>query len=165
MCTSTFYLQDVTDGMPSLWKLPVDVVSKSFSECLLLRRKLRILHSVFLDWVSTHLHEDVDHETLWRALLNEVRRIAGDGGVGSPFSVIHDVSKKKKLNLRENCQKYAPKLFSNVYTWHVSDDLIFYRQWANSHDRSQNGPKRVTNDYLVRALTFITHVITNNIVM
>ena len=32
-------------------------------------------------------------------------------------------------------------------------------------DRSQNGPKLVTNDYLVWSLTFITHVNTNSIAM
>ena len=40
-----------------------------------------------------------------------------------------------------------------------------YGQWTNLHDRSQNGPKRVANDYLVWSLTFIVHVNTNNIVM
>ena len=43
--------------------------------------------------------------------------------------------------------------------------LIFYVQWTNLHDRSQNGPKLVTNDYFVWSLTFIIHVSTNNIVM
>ena len=33
------------------------------------------------------------------------------------------------------------------------------------HDQSQNGPKLVTNDYLVCSLTFIIHVNTNSIVM
>ena len=41
----------------------------------------------------------------------------------------------------------------------------FYGQWSNLHDRSQNGPKHVTNDYLVWSLTFIAHVSINNIVM
>ena len=68
---------------PSPWKRPIDMVSKRFQEdhgCL------------FLDWVSTHLHGDVDHETLWMALLNEVRQSAREGGIGSLFSGIHDVS-------------------------------------------------------------------------
>ena len=38
-------------------------------------------------------------------------------------------------------------------------------QWTNLHDRSQNGPKLVTNDYLVWSLTFIIHVNTNSIVI
>ena len=73
--------------------------------------------------------------------------------------------KGKNWNPWENCQKYALKLFWNVYTWHVLEELIIYGQWTNLHDRSQNGLKLVTNDYLVWSLTFITHVNTNNIVM
>ena len=34
----------------------------------------------------------VDHKALWPALLNEVRQLAGDGGVGFLFSDVHDVS-------------------------------------------------------------------------
>ena len=55
------------------------------------------------------------------------------------------ISKKKNENLLENCHKYAPKLFWNAYTWHVLDDLIFYGQWTNLDDQSQNWPKLVTN--------------------
>ena len=44
------------------------------------------------DWVSTHLHEDVDHKALWLAWLNEVRQLTGDGGVGFLFCDVHDVS-------------------------------------------------------------------------
>ena len=65
----------------------------------------------------------------------------------------------------ENCQKYALKLFWNAETWHELDDLIFDGQWTNLHDRSQNGPKVVTNDYVVWFLTFIMHVNTNSIAM
>ena len=72
--------------------------------------------------------------------------------------------KKKKWHLLENCHMYALKRFWNVYTWHVLEDLMFYGQWTNLHDRSQNGPKLVTNDFLVWSLTFITHVNTDNIV-
>ena len=35
---------------------------------------------------------------------------------------------KKKRNRLENCHKHAFKLFSNVYTWHELEDLIFYGQ-------------------------------------
>ena len=75
------------------------------------------------------------------------------------------ISKKKKWNLLENCHKYAPKLFGNAYTWHVLEDLIFYGQWTNLHDQSQNVPKPVTNVRIDWHLTCITHVRTNNIVM
>ena len=44
-------------------------------------------------------------------------------------------------------------------------DLMFYGQWTNVHVRSHNGPKLVTNDYLVWSHTFIIHVTTNSIVM
>ena len=74
-------------------------------------------------------------------------------------------SKKKNWNPWENCQKYALKLFWSAYTWHVFEELIFYGRWTHLHDRSQNGPKLVTNDYPVWSLTFIIHVNTNNIVM
>ena len=76
------------------------------------------------------------------------------------------ISKKKNWNPWENCQKYALKLFRNAYTWHVVDDPIFYGV-VNKLARSitKNGAKRVTNCYLVWSLTFIIHVITNNIVM
>ena len=73
--------------------------------------------------------------------------------------------KKKNWNPWENCQKYALKLFWSAYTWHVLEDPIFYGQWTNLHDRSQNGPKLVTNDYVVWSPTFITHVNTNSIVV
>ena len=62
-------------------------------------------------------------------------------------------------------KKFAHKLFWNAYTWHVLEDLIFFGQWTNLHDRAQNGPNLVTNDYLVWSLTFIILVNTNNIVM
>ena len=75
------------------------------------------------------------------------------------------ISKKKNWNPWENCQKYALRLFRNAYTWHVLEDLIFFGQWNNVHDRSQNGPRRVTNDYLVGSLSSITRVITNNIIL
>ena len=74
-------------------------------------------------------------------------------------------SKKKKWNLLENCHKYALKLFWNACTWHVLWDLIFYGQWTNLHDQSQNGPKPVTNAWIDWFIKFITHVNTINIVM
>ena len=67
------------------------------------------------------------------------------------------ISEKKKRNLLENCQVLALKLFWNACTWHVLDDLIFHGQWMNLHDRLQNGPKHVTNDWIAWFHTFITH--------
>ena len=53
----------------------------------------------------------------------------------------------------------------NACIWHELDDLLFYGQWINLHDRSQHGPKPVTNDYLVWSPTFIIHMNTNSSVM
>ena len=39
------------------------------TSCSQLRRKFRTQYSLFLVWVSTHLHEDVDHKALWPAFL------------------------------------------------------------------------------------------------
>ena len=75
------------------------------------------------------------------------------------------ISKRKNWNPWENFQKYPRKLSWNACSWHVLDDLIFHGQWTNLHDRSQNGPKLVTNDWIAWYLTFIIHVTTNNIVM
>ena len=57
------------------------------------------------------------------------------------------------------------KLFWNGNTWHVLEDLIFNGPWTNLHDRSRNGPKNVTNDWIVWYPTFTIHVHTNNNVM
>ena len=75
------------------------------------------------------------------------------------------ISKKKNWNPWEDCRKYAFKLFWNAFSWHVLEDLIFHGQRINLHDRLQNGPKLVTNDYLVWSLTFIIHVNMNSITM
>ena len=75
------------------------------------------------------------------------------------------ILKKKNWILQENCQTYPLKLFWNACTWHVMEDLIFCGQWTNLHDRLQNGPQPVTNDWIVWYLTSITHVNTNNIVV
>ena len=48
--------------------------------------------------------------------------------------------------------KDAPKLFWNACTWHVLEELIFYVRWTNLHDRLQNGPKLMTNDWIVDIL-------------
>ena len=75
------------------------------------------------------------------------------------------ITSKKNWNMLGNCQKYALKLFENAYTWQELDDLIFYGQWINLHDPSQNGPRPVTNAWIDWYHIFIIHVNTNNIVM
>ena len=66
---------------------------------------------------------------------------------------------------RRMVKKYVLKLFWNAYTWHELDDQIFYGQWTNLHDQSQNGPRSVTNDWIVWYFTSITHVNIYSIVM
>ena len=68
------------------------------------------------------------------------------------------IFKEEKRDSWENCQKYTLNLFWNTYIWHVLEDLIFYGQWTNLHDRSQNGPTLVTNAWIDWSLTFIIHV-------
>ena len=57
------------------------------------------------------------------------------------------------------------KLCWNLYIWQELEDLMFYGQWTNLHDQSQNGSKSVTNAWVDWFHIFITHVNTNNIVM
>ena len=73
--------------------------------------------------------------------------------------------KKKKWILQENCHTYALKLVWNAYIWHVLEDLIFYGQWTNLHDRLRNGPEPVTNAWIDWFHIFIIRVNTNKIVM
>ena len=63
-----FYQRDVTHGMLSPWKLPVDVVSKGFREVVKVAQKLETAVQPFIICM-----ENVDYDALLRALLNEVR--------------------------------------------------------------------------------------------
>ena len=74
-------------------------------------------------------------------------------------------SKKKKWKLLDNCHKYALKCFWNACIWHELEDLIFYGQWTNLHDRLQNGPKPVTNAWIDWFLMYGARVILSNIVV
>ena len=73
--------------------------------------------------------------------------------------------KRKNWKLKQNCHKYALKLFWNACTWHVLEEMIFPGQRTILRDRSRNGPKLVTNAWIAWYLTFITHVNINSIVM
>ena len=44
---------------------------------------------------------------------------------------------KKKIEIRGKIvKKYAlKKLFWNAYFWHVLENMMFYGQWTNMHDR------------------------------
>ena len=68
------------------------------------------------------------------------------------------ISKKKNWNPWENCQIHALKLFWNACTWQELEGLIFYGQWINSHEPSQNGPRLVTNAWIDWFHIFITQV-------
>ena len=69
-----------------------------------------------------------------------------------------EIRGRSAKSMLSNCSKM-------LETWHVLDDLIFYGQWTNLHDRWQNGPRLVTNDCLVWYLALIIHVNSNSIVM
>ena len=73
--------------------------------------------------------------------------------------------KEEELKSVGELSKVCSQIVLKCFFWHVLEDLIFYGQWTDWHDRSQNGPNLVTHDYLAWYLTFITHVNTNNIVM
>ena len=84
--------------------------------------------------------------------------------VSTPCIDDHHVKEEELKSVGDLSKKYALKLFWNACTWHVLEDLM-YGQWTNLHDQSLNGPKLVTNDWIVWYLTSITHVNTNSIVM
>ena len=80
---------------------------------------------------------------------------------------IDDHHFKRRRN--EICWRIVTSMFSNCskngHICHVLDDPLFFGQWTNLHDRSQNGPMLVTHDFLDWFLTFIIHVNTDSIVM
>ena len=84
--------------------------------------------------------------------------------VSTPCSDDHQF-KEEELKSVGELSKVSSQIVLKCFTWHVLEDLIFYGHWTNLHDRSQNGPRLVTNDSFVWSLTFIIHVITHNIVM
>ena len=118
-------------------------------------------------WVSLHcpMTWKVMPRNVWNNIVSWQTGRRNNSTKYQPHAFMTIISKKKNWNLWENCQKYALKLFWNASTWHVLGDPIFCGQWTNLHDQLQNGPKPVTNDYLVWSPTFIMHVIANNIVM
>ena len=81
------------------------------------------------------------------------------------FACMTITSRRRSWRRSENCPMYAPKLLWNACTWHELVDLTFFGQWTNFFDLSQNGPEHVTNAWLVRFITFITQMTTDNIVM
>ena len=64
-----------------------------------------------------------------------------------------------------NCQKFALKLYFDACTLHELVDLTFCGQSINWQDLSQDGHKPVRDDWHDEFPTFITQVITANMVM
>ena len=84
---------------------------KRFQEVITVAQKLRTQYSLFLCRVSTHLHEDVDHETLWLALLNEVRHYSSQVPLVKKASGFHDTS----FQSFTKCYSYTHKeLYTNA---------------------------------------------------
>ena len=102
------YLGDVTDGMPSLWKLPVDVVSESFQGLIKVAEKIEsAVQLVFGLVFHSSTIEDDDHDALRLALLNEVRR----PGSHTPNCSVTD------------CDAYIKRKFSSIgSTQHVREE-------------------------------------------
>ena len=75
------------------------------------------------------------------------------------------ISRRRNWNQLENCQKYAHKLSSHACTWHELVDVMFFGQWTNLLDQSQNGRELVTDAWLIWFHTFITQVTAGNLVI
>ena len=69
-----FYLGGVTDGMPSLRKLSVGVVSESFQGLIEVAEKIESTVQRVFDLSFHSITIDDDHDALWLALLNELRQ-------------------------------------------------------------------------------------------
>jgi hypothetical protein len=69
-----YFQRFVTDGMRSLWALPVDVLSKSVQELTSVAKKLEAtVESVVGLGLQSASIDGVDHDALWVSMLNEVR--------------------------------------------------------------------------------------------
>ena len=103
-----FYLGDVTDGMPSLWKLPVDVVSESFQGLIQIAERIEsAVQLVFGLVLHSSSIEDDDHDALWLALFCEVRQ----PGSQTPNCSVTD------------CDAYIKRKFSSIgSTQHVREE-------------------------------------------
>ena len=55
------------------------------------------------------------------------------------------ISRRRNLNLQENCQKYPHNFSWNDCTWHRVVGLTFFGQWTNLLDQSSNGQELVTD--------------------
>ena len=78
------------------------------------------------------------------------------------WMIIH--ARRKNWNQLELSEVRSQMVLKCFYLVRLAD-RIFYGQWTNLHDLSQNGHKRVTDNWQYWYLTFITRVSTVNIVM
>ena len=160
MCTWAA-LNDNVKQAKILWTITEPCLNREFPE-----EQLKNHHAQKIwAFLRGHMIWQVIRRNVWNDIVSWQTRRLNNSRKYQLIVLTTIMSKKKNWNPCEICQKYALKLFWNAYTWHVLEDLIFSGQWTNLHDRSRNGPKLVTNDYLVWCLTSITHVIANNIVM
>ena len=74
-------------------------------------------------------------------------------------------SRRKNLNQLENYQKHAHKSSWHACIWHELEDLRFHGQSTNLQEQSQNGNRLATDVWQDWFHTFITQMITDNIVM
>ena len=116
-------------------------------------------------WVFLHglMTWKVMPRNAWKDIANWRIKLLNNYTKSQHHALTTTNSRKKKWDLLEKCPKYALKMFWNVYTWHVLDDLIFYGQWTNLLVLSQSGPELATNAWHVWFLTFITQVNLSNI--
>ena len=83
--------------------------------------------------------------------------------VSTPCIVDHHIKGRNEI-----CWRIVTSMLTNcseMFSWHASEDLIFYGQWISSRDRLQNGPRPATDAWTDWFHTFITHVNANSIVM
>ena len=64
--------------------------------------------------------------------------------------------KEKLWDLSENCQRFAPKLFSNACIWHAWEDLIFLSS-VNKFARAITKCTRACDNHLACLISYIHH--------
>ena len=87
--------------------------------------------------LPVHTEAKVMPRNVWNDVVSWQTRRLNNSTKYHLHALMTIILKKKNWNPWETCQKYALKLFWNACTWHVLEDLIFYGQWTNLHDRSK----------------------------
>ena len=146
--------KDVVDNHRTMFE---SRISAEGTEKLPFPQKLRIFHGLMI-WL-------VMQRNVWNDIVSWQTRRHNNSTKYLLYALMTTTLKKKKQNLLENCQIHAFKLFWSASSWHVLEDLIFYVQWTNLHDRLRNGPELVTIAWIDWFPKFIIHVSTDNLVM